>query len=253
MSELQPQSRSEPGRDRVIGRVISVFPGFLRPEPLRLFGSPEMRADFFEPIFSKQIERERINPAQAAAYRQQILDGGVNQGVRYFLQDSTVGTAVSWTIPKLVTPGLAFWLSQQGRPDLAAALIAYDFTANPFATPYFAFRAVQEYRHSKQQLAEKEDMSKQDQRVELRKRAKVLAGIAALSLVPVPPLPWLPGVTMSYYRNEGLSKTMATYHWDNLKDSRLGRAIAAVKESKLGRGVGIVGREIASSFPHPDL
>lgn len=232
-----------PKKDRIIQAIIDKTPGPLKPKLQVLFGPNQMRADRLEPIFQKQVERGRLTPAQAAGYRESIIDGSLD--AKYIFIDGVVAFVISATLNKPATGFTVDKLIESGYPGLAALAGFYGVTTNPFASPYFAARAVQEYRNSKKQLTQEGKLGWK-QRKELGKRAAVLAGVTALNFIPIGN--YFPTFLMSKYRTRGLAKTIGLYHWDNLKDSRLGKAVTKVAD--VGKAAG---RMLATSLPPPDL
>lgn len=141
-------------------------PGFIK----AIFGSREQKANYYEPMLQKAVDRNKLTPEEATAIRQAILDGDYSQ----FFKDAGVGLVTHWIAEKATLP-FVYNLAHHNLPsEQANSLVAYYGIANLLAIPYFLPRAVQEYKRLGERIG-----------FVSRKNKFLLTGSVLLNAVPI--------------------------------------------------------------------
>lgn len=188
---------------------------------LKNFGSPELRASYWDPIFEKQVQRGHLSPEQAKANRQAILDGAVN----LFFLDLTVGCITHWGIEKALLLAIPTLMELAQQPELTNQALVYVASANVSAIPYFAVRAAQEYRYAKQQRK----LETGEGIVDLKTTA-IIGSSVILNAFPIGSTFVTPLATFNRYKQ--FSGAVLRHHWDNIKEN-VDRANIGIKKLSL--------------------
>lgn len=170
--------------------------------PLKgIFGNRETKATYYDRIWAIEISKGKLSPEQAQAFRKSILDGEYN----LFFLDATVGFLTHWIAEKATMPLVANFAYQNFSPEIATSIVGYYGVANLLAIPYFAPRAIHEFRRFTR-----------NNEPPYSKEKLILTGSVIANAIPV--LSALSTPMLNYPRFKNFSGTLIHHFWDEVKN-----------------------------------
>lgn len=197
--------------DETILSLVQRTPGFIHPQLLKNMGSANLRTDFYEPIFAKQVERGHLNPSQ----EKELLADIKSNKFRLFFADFWVGFLTHYGLETLAIP-LVFWGAHStGNSEHALAITGYFKAANFLAMPWFAGRSIFEFKYLLNQI-KSEDKNLFQKAKRLAVGTSMLTASVLLNAIPGASASTTP--LLNYERYKEFVKPLLRNQIDNLLD-----------------------------------